>query len=229
VKLYDEIGESEKARKWEAEATLIKDAIRKIAWNEQEDLFADYPGKSVFSQHTNIMAILCNVVQPSKQKEHLMRILNYKEFDEMASSYFSFFLFKAMQKTGQEDLFLDNLDFWYNFIDRGHTTTGETGFASHDRSDCHAWSAHPGYYLLSMVAGIEPADVGFNTVKISPHIGELSQLEVSVPHPRGKIKVNYQLKRGKLSAEIELPKGMTGEWEFKQQKTRLHEGINRIN
>ena len=31
------------------------------------------------------------------------------------------------------------------------------------RSDSHAWSAHPTYDLLTLVAGIEPASPGFAT------------------------------------------------------------------
>jgi hypothetical protein len=147
----------------------------------------------------------------------------------MASSYFSFFLFKSMQKTGQEDLFLDNLDFWYNFIDRGHTTWGETGFASHDRSDCHAWSAHPAYFLLSSVCGIKPADIGFNTVKITPHLGQIQNLKADMPHPKGRIAVDYKITNSKLTATIILPKGMTGTFDYKGVEIDLKEGINKIN
>jgi hypothetical protein len=135
----------------------------------------------------------------------------------------------ALQKTGKEDLYLENLDFWYTFIDRGHTTCGETGFASHDRSDCHAWSAHPAYFMLSSVCGINPADVGFNTVKITPHLGNINRLKADMPHPKGRISVDYKIKNGKLNAVIELPEGMTGTFEFKGIKMYLHEGTNITN
>ena len=101
------------------------------------------------------------------------RVLTYDQFDEVASSYFQFFLFKAMEETGYDHRFLDNLAFWEMFLDRGSTTCGETGFASHDRSDCHAWSAHPAYYLLRTVSGIKPQGIGFEEVLISPQPGHL--------------------------------------------------------
>ncbi|WP_020531715.1 family 78 glycoside hydrolase catalytic domain [Flexithrix dorotheae] len=228
VRLFNQIGLNEEAKKWEAEAKSIKAAVFNQAWNMEKGLFADYPGSDIFSQHTNLMAILCDVITPAQQGELMDKILTYPEFTEMASSYFSFFLFKALQKTGKEDLFLENLDFWYTYIDRGHTTCGETGFASHDRSDCHAWSAHPAYYLMSLTCGIQPADIGFQHVKIKPHLGDLTNIQATMPHPKGEIAVNYTVKKGVLKAEISLPKGLSGEWEYKGISQSLKEGVNQI-
>ncbi|MFW5774605.1 MAG: family 78 glycoside hydrolase catalytic domain, partial [Tangfeifania sp.] len=165
ARLYREIGFEERASYWKQLSQGIKVAVYTNCRDAEKQLFRDYSDREIFSQHTNIMAILCDLVPPSEQTDLLHHILEFEGFEEMASSYFSFFLFKAMEKTGNEHLYLENLDFWYNFIDRGHTTCGETGFASHDRSDCHAWSAHPAYYLLSSVCGIKRADIGFNSVK----------------------------------------------------------------
>ena len=224
VKLYQQLGETEKAKRWKQVTSSLKNAVYINCWDEEEKLFADYPGEKIFSQHTNIMAILCDAVNPETQPELFSRILTYNKFDEFASSYFSFFLFKAMEKTGQEDLFLDNLDFYYNFLDRGHTTFGETGFTSHDRSDCHAWSAHPSYFLISSVCGIKPADVGFKNVTITPHLGNLTDIEASMPHPKGRISVKYELGKKGLKATIKLPEGMHGTFKYKDQTISLSEG-----
>jgi len=228
AKLYNELGLNEKAAHWEQLSKGIKSAVYSNCWDASKQVFRDYADKEIFSQHTNIMAILCDLLPPSEQSALLNRILTWKGFEEMASSYFSFFLFKAMEKTGQEELYLDNLDFWYTFIDRGHTTCGETGFASHDRSDCHAWSAHPAYFLLSSVCGIKLADIGFNSVKITPHLGQIQKLKADMPHPKGRISVDYKMIKGILSATIILPKGMTGTFEYKGVQMELKAGINKI-
>lgn len=229
AKLYKELGLKDKADYWQQLSDKIKPAVYKNCWDAEKQLFRDYADQPFYSQHTNLFAILCDLIPLPEQQKLMSRILAYDKFDEMASSYFSFFLFKAMQKTGQEDLYLDNLAFWYNFIDRGHTTCGETGFASHDRSDCHAWSAHPAYFLLSSVCGIKPADIGFNTVKITPHLGQIQKLKADMPHPKGRITVDYKITNGKLTATIVLPKGMTGNFEYKGVEIDLKEGINKIN
>ena len=226
VKLYNELGLKERAVYWEQLSKGIKSAVYTNCWDAEKQLFRDYTDYPIYSQHTNLFAILCDLMPLPEQQKLMDRILTYDKFDEMASSYFSFFLFKAMEKTGQEDLYLDNLSFWYNFIDRGHTTCGETGFASHDRSDCHAWSAHPAYFMLSSVCGIKPSDVGFNTVKITPHLGNLNRLKADMPHPKGRISVEYQKTKEGLIARINLPAGLQGVFELNNTKKVLKEGVN---
>jgi alpha-L-rhamnosidase len=226
ARLYREIGFEERASYWKQLSQGIKVAVYTNCWDAEKQLFRDYSDHEIFSQHTNIMAILCDLVPPSEQTDLLHHILEFEGFEEMASSYFSFFLYKAMEKTGNEHLYLENLDFWYNFIDRGHTTCGETGFASHDRSDCHAWSAHPAYYLLSSVCGIKPADIGFNTVKIAPHLNELKVVKAGVPHPQGRIKVEYLKEKKGLQTRIVLPPGMNGSFEYNGESRMLKSGEN---
>ncbi len=133
-----------------------------------------------------------------------------------------------MEEVGYEDEFLDQLGFWQMFLERGSTTAGETGFASHDRSDCHAWSAHPAYYLLRTVAGIKPQGVGFEEVLISPHLGGLQQVSVSMPHPRGRIRVDYEVKGKELLARITLPDGLSGAWRFQGDTQQLVPGEQTI-
>ena len=228
VDLYTKIGEQGKAIRWKVLSSKIKKAIYVKYWDTNNGLIREYPDKNEYTQHTNILAILCDVVPIEKQKELLNRILNYDKFDEKVSSYFSFFLFKAMQKTNQEDLILSNLNFWNNFINKGLTTCGESGFASMDRSDCHAWSAHPAYFLLNSICGIKPADIGFNNVLIEPNLGSLNYIKASMPHPKGTISVEYIKKSGKINANIFLPKGLNGEWNYQGQRIMLHEGQNQI-
>ncbi|MEL6193316.1 MAG: alpha-L-rhamnosidase C-terminal domain-containing protein, partial [Bacteroidota bacterium] len=226
--LYGHLGKSDLQKKWSSLAAKMKAAVRNHGWNEEKQLIADHPGGESFSQHTNLLAILSDVMPTQDQAAHLRHILAYEDFTEYASSYFSFILFKAMQKTGQEELFLDHLDFWYTYLDRGHTTAGETGFASHDRSDCHAWSAHPAYYLLNFVCGIKPASIGFETVEISPELGDLKKIEASMPHKKGRIEVSYELSKSKLSGYVILPEGLAGTWNYQGVSKELVSGKNII-
>jgi len=229
VRIYEALGLKEKAEKYAKLSKDIKVAVYATCWNAEKQLFKDGPEQEIYSQHTNLLAIICDVVTPNMQVDLLKRILTYDKFDEMASTYFDFFLFKAMEKTNQEDLFLEQLAPWFTFIDRGHTTCGETGFASHDRSDCHAWSAHPAYYLLSSVCGIKPADIGFNDVVITPHLGKLTSVIASMPHLKGRISVDYKLNKGKLQAVVALPKMMKGTFKFGKSVIELKEGMNKFS
>lgn len=228
VNLYRNIDENAKALKWELLSSKIKQAVREKYMDKNSGLFREYPDKKEFTQHTNILAILCNIVPFEKQVELLDKILTYDRFDEKVSSYFSYFLFKAMDKTRRADLILSNLNFWDLFIAKGLHTCGESGFASMDRSDCHAWSAHPAYYFLSSICGVKPADIGFRTVLIEPHLGNLTSVKASMPHILGIIKVEYRVTNKVLQATIQLPENLNGIWKFNGKEIKLQPGQNYI-
>ncbi|QLE01719.1 family 78 glycoside hydrolase catalytic domain [Galbibacter sp. BG1] len=227
-KLYSKLGFLDRAEIYKKESDVIKVAIKKNFWDNSRKLFADNLEKDTFSQHANILAILCDILSEDEQKVLLDNILTNTDLDEYASTYFSFFLFKAMEKTNKEHLFLENLDLWYQFLDKGHTTCGETGFASHDRSDSHAWSAHPSYYLLKFVCGIRPADVGFKTVDISPNLGDLASIKASMPHKNGRIEVTYSVVGKFLDATIILPPNLGGKFKYNGEVHSLQPGKNKI-
>lgn len=229
VDLYKYLGEMEKAVRWEKLSSKIKTTIYKKYMDQTTGLIREYPDKNEFTQHTNILAILCNVIPEMQQKGLMNKILTFNDFDEKVSSYFSYFLFKALAKTDNENQIFSQLDFWKSFISKGLRTCGESGFASMDRSDCHAWSAHPAYFFIHSICGIKPADVGFKTVIIEPHLGNLTKVNASMPHPFGTIKVEYVIKNSVLTAKITLPDYLYGVWIYNETKTKLLPGINYIN
>ncbi|MEM9329631.1 MAG: alpha-L-rhamnosidase C-terminal domain-containing protein, partial [Bacteroidota bacterium] len=104
----------------------------------------------------------------------------------------------------------------------------ETGFASHDRSDCHAWAAHPAFYHLQLIAGIRSADIGFEEVLIAPNLGDLTELQADMPHPKGRIAVDYKMRRGKLTGTVTLPPGLEGSFEYDGKQQTLTAGVNKL-
>jgi hypothetical protein len=108
----------------------------------------------------------------------------------------------------------------------GLTTWAET--AEPTRSDDHAWSAHPNYDLLTLVAGIRPASPGFRTVRVAPHLGTLTSLTARMPHPAGAIAVRYTKTGDSWSFKVQLPPGVTGTFEWGGRSTPLAEGPNDI-
>lgn len=71
------------------------------------------------------------------------------------------------------------------------------------RSDCHAWSAHPAYGLLRIMAGVSSVAPGFAKVRIEPRPGSLDRFLALVPHPKGDLRV--LLADGKLVVETPVP------------------------
>ena len=207
-----------------------KGGVMRECWDAGKGLVADSPAKDVFSQHANMLAVLHDVVAKKDQPE-LMRKVIGGEIGEpvagvpeliQASYYFRFYLARALDHAGMGDEYLKTLGSWHGFLKMGFTTWPEQ--PGNTRSDSHAWTAHPTYDLLTLVAGIEPAEPGFKTVRIAPHLGDLTQLEASYPHELGLIHVKYFVGGGALHAEVELPEGLTGEFVWKGRTTPLAGG-----
>ncbi len=141
--------------------------------------------------------------------------------------YFRFYLFEAMKKSGMADGYTDMLGSWEHALENGLTTFQEGNMK--DRSDCHAWSASPLYHFLSLVAGITPAEPGFQSVNIAPALGKLQHIEAAMPHPAGMIEVRLE-RRGKtgIKGSIVLPEGLHGTFIWDEQKVLLTPGSQEI-
>jgi hypothetical protein len=143
-----------------------------------------------------------------------------------ASFYFRFYLARALEHAGMADEYLNSLEPWRQLLALHFSTWPEV--PGYTRSDCHAWSAHPIYDLLSLVAGIEPASPGFATVRIAPHLGTLNELSARYPHPEGDIAVSYRRNGAGLSATVTLPGKLRGVLVFNGRTWPLNPGGNHI-
>jgi len=208
-----------------------KNGLQAQCWDERAGLYADTPKKDIFSQHSNMLAVLSDIA-PKDIQQALLHKVFAKDMGEAApaglpplihaSFYFRFYFARALDHAGIADDYLKTLGDWHGFLKMGFTTWPEQ--PGDTRSDSHAWTAHPTYDLLTLVAGIEPASPGFKTVKIEPHLADLTSLEASYPHPLGLIRVKYSVGGGVTHAEIELPEGLTGELVWKGKAMPLKNG-----
>ena len=125
------------------------------------------------------------------------------------------------------DYYFSQLDPWEDMIKKGLTTFEEGDYD--ERSDCHAWGASPNYDLLATVCGITPAEPGFKTVNIAPSFGSLKHIKAAMPHPAGKISLEFSLEEsGELKGYIQLPEGINGTFFWNGKKTSLTGGRNEI-
>jgi len=145
-----------------------------------------------------------------------------------ATFYYRFYLMQAMKKAGLADKYVEMLQPWRDMLKIGLTTFAEKPEPT--RSDCHAWSSSPNYEMLATVCGIEPAEAGFRSVRIEPHLGNLQWVEGSMPHTKGIIKVKFsKTTAGGIEGEVFLPLGLKGIFVFKNKTIVLNEGINQVN
>lgn len=207
-------------------AQLTK-TIRDKYWDSSKNLFADRAEKDVFSQHANILAILTGVadnVQTAQIAQQLLKNNNLAP----ASIYFKYYLHLALIKTGLGNDYLKWLDKWRENIQMGLTTWAEMSEVGGSRSDCHAWGSSPNIEFYRTILGIDSDGLAFSKVKIAPHLGELTQVEGSIPHPKGQISVRYKLDSNQWKISIDLPETITGTLVWKGRKINLKAGKNEM-
>ncbi|CAN7586231.1 hypothetical protein LJR219_004348 [Phenylobacterium sp. LjRoot219] len=226
------LGEESRADADARTAQQLTAAIRARCWSPERGLFSDGADKAFYSQHANVLAVLYDVAPKSAHAAIMDKITVRRRGIEPPAGitgttyYFAFYLARALEHAGMSDRYLEVLQAWREMLAQNFTAWPETPDPS--RSDSHAWSAHPTLDLLTLVAGVKPASAGFRTVRIEPHLGDLTDLDAAVAHPAGPIETRYARKGGRLRANIKLPPGLSGTFAWGGRSYPLHPGRNEI-
>ena len=231
--LEEQFGDSHQAEIDRAASDRAAAGITKLCWNKEWGLLADTPAQKHFSQHANILGVWLDVIPKEQQADVIGRILTRSErhfastrsVPEMtlATYYFRYYLARAVEHSGMGNWYLQLLAPWQDMVKLGLTTWAENPEPT--RSDSHAWSAHPNFDLLRIIAGIQPASSGFATVRIEPHLLNLPpHIEAGMPTPKGMLEVKYTTGAQGLQADLTLPPSMTGNFIYNGQTISLHPG-----
>ena len=90
-----------------------------------------------------------------------------------------------------------------------HGDFGEFCYVGFRHSLCHGWASGPAAWLIAHVLGIQGADVGCRTVRVSPCLGDLTWAEGGLPTPRGIVAVRHEkLAGGTVKSDIQPPDGV---------------------
>ncbi len=229
--LEQALGDPLLATRYHTRAGHVRAGLYDKCWSASRNLIADTPDRNTFSQHATILAVLYDVVSKDQQQQVLRQVLAIDPGTTpngtlSASYYFRFYLARALDHAGLADEYLSSIDPWRKLLPLHFSTWPEV--PGNTRSDSHAWTAHPIYDLLTLVAGIEPAAPGFATVRIAPHLGTLPSLTAAFPHPQGMIQVDYHRQGAGLNATITLPGTLTGTFVLNGKTWPLKPGLNQI-
>ena len=224
------LGDAHEADIYRAAATRSAEAVHKLCWNQQYGLLADTPAQRHFSQHANILGVWLDVIPPNLQKNVLTTVLSSSDagftatgpvpFMTPATYYFRFYLARAVDHAGMADQYLNLLGPWKNMLSLGLSTWAESPEPT--RSDSHAWSSHPNFDLLTLVAGFKPKSPDFKAITIEPHLGNLDHVNATIPTPRGVVTAEYKHTNKNIEAEFTLPEAMAGELVWRGKTIPLH-------
>lgn len=151
-------------------------------------MYADDSQHKSYSQHANILAILCSLVKGNEAYSLYGKLAKPSSDMAETSIYFKYYQMLAMRKAGHADEYLNNLDIWKENLRLGLTTWAENSNVEKARSDCHAWGASPNIELYRSLLGIDSAAPGFRSVRIEPHLGHLTKVEGEIPYKGNFIK-----------------------------------------
>jgi hypothetical protein len=200
-------GAPELATLYRARATRLAEQATAAFWDEERGLLADDMTHQSFSEHTQCMAILSELLPQERQTRVLEGLLNGKGLAR-ATIYFSHYLFEALRLAGRAEAIFERLGLWHDLAARGFRCPVESPEPS--RSDCHAWGSHPLYHFYATILGVRPASLGFRKVLVAPQLGPLAWARGRLPHPAGEIVIELRCDDGALCGSVALPEGVRG-------------------
>lgn len=203
--LLEYIGRFEDAKICLRRAEAVRQSVRKNCIG-REGLLMDGPGSREYSVHCQIFAVLTDTVNETEGKRLLQLTLHQPEAAQ-CSVAMSFYLFRALQKTGWYEATNQVWETWREMIRRNMTTCVES--ETEPRSDCHAWGAVALYELPAAILGVQPAEPGFQKIAVRPVSGYLDYARGQVATPKGMVYVEWEKKEdGNLDVRYKVPQGV---------------------
>lgn len=224
--LCDYLGEEMRGLEFRARKQELAKALIANFWDEDRELFSSDPGHRYYSEHSQCLALLSNVL-PEEFEQRLARQLFSGKIANRTTIYFSHYYFECCRKMHRIDAMFERLNLWFDCDGLGLRTLLERPEPS--RSDCHGWSGHPVFHLAATLGGIRPGDYEFRRVEIMPQPGKLTELHTGMVHPFGNIQVDYRLVEGQWQGAATLPEKLSGTVILPgNRRVELHGGVNRF-
>lgn len=182
-------------------------AVNTLCFDKNKGLYTDVYGKSAYSQHTTVWAILSGAVKGNEAKELMERTMNDVSVSKCSFSM-RYYLLRALEASDCYEKYADTvLHGWKTMLDNHCTTWCEDAVTC--RSECHGWSCAPMYEMSSMILGVKPADNGYKRVIVKPSVLGLSHAKGRVPIPNGYIDVSWKCDGGKFTLDINSNRTVT--------------------
>ena len=221
------LGEEGFAAVWREKAARLGQTVLAKFWDDGRGALADTAKKDRFSEHGQAMAILAGILDGDRRASALKALADGRGLAR-ASSYFAYYIFEALAACGRADVVLERFSTWRDFLSWGARTAFETQRAD-SRSDCHAWSACPLFFLQTAIAGVRPAAPCYGRVRVSPQPGKLKWLRSVTPTPKGKVALDLRFRDGGAYGSVVLPPGLEGEFAWKGEVRPLKSGMNEFD
>ena len=220
----DAVGDEALAAYWRSRAELLKAAIKATFWCADKALFASNLAKTNFSEHSQSLALLADVVTGEEAARCFKALVETPDLAR-GTIYYKHYLFATFFKFHRPDLFFANLGFWKDCLDWNLSTILETP-GINSRSDCHGWGSHPLWHLHTGVAGVRSAAPFYGKVIVEPQPAHLKSICSVTPTPKGDVVLDLAFDGDKVSGTVTMPEGLSGDFLWRGKSQALNAGRN---
>ena len=221
-KLRADIAEAFNRELWVAEKGLYRDgkpfqtSVKPYQWMPADKDI------ETFSPHVNVLAVLYGLAPKERQAAIVDKVLAEKPLN--TQPWFMHWVFQAIDHAGRFDQYgTPQMRRWQIVPE---TQSFREMWNSGDLS--HGWCSTPLVQMSQRVLGVEPTAPGFTTMRIRPHVGDLTWAKGKVPTPRGDVEISWKWAEGKIFLDATIPDGAEAEVVLPAKTVRVKAGRHHI-
>lgn len=235
--LYEALGEANEARRFRNLADKHKTLIVKHFYDEQQQalrsaLTIDLKPNGVPSVHDQTLALMLNIcpaAQEAMLQRYVLPYLNDQPLPKDAAKPSAFWSTLVMQEAIERGHGREALDFirrhWKPMLATGTTWEGFDWQPRSGWSCAHAWTAHPSYHLVDILAGVRQTGPGWSAVRLEPtFVEDIAHVNCLIPSPKGAISVQWRRSGEHVAGRVSVPKEVRVELHLPGQPMRKQLG-----
>jgi len=208
----------EAAARYESIAESTALAVESRMWNPELDAFSDglIDDDLTSESHgvTNGYCSFFGATSPDREQaimhhyESLLAKVTRENPEALVSSYGAFFLLGGLYRQNHTLLAEQVIRRCYRFMLDDKSDTVWEHF-DNGKSLCHAWSTAPNFYFatctLGVKLGLPESETSLEKILVQPQSETLDWARGAVPHPKGLVRVEWQVNGSRLEIQIEKP------------------------
>lgn len=222
------------------EAKRYSDAARKLETLVLSRLFDAAAGVFVggldenmkqvreISVHDQTLALMLGLMPQSHKTMIDTRLLPFLKDEKLdgpiPSAFWVTYTFEEMAKRGYGNEVIDFIRKKWSPMRASGTTweqyTWLDGKAGGTVS--HAWTAHPSFHLVNILAGISQTGPAWSSVRVAPQfISGIDNARALIPSPKGDIRTEWKRAGNSVSFMLAVPSGVTADVELPGLKKKV--------
>jgi len=201
-------------------------------WDDTAAYFSDTTKEGRFSQHAGIFALLADAVPAEYKRSVLHKILHDNRLIQ-ASVHVLGYLHALIPGIDPTIAYRDLLGPWKSLVRMGFTTFPEYP-SLQSRSDCHPWSAFPGWEILRQICGFEWIAPGQKRLQLRPRPSGLDDFKGSFPSRFGTVELSYEktphtANEAEVRFGLKVPAGLEINWSYGKENLICTEGVYQLS